>query len=162
MGQRRARRSPGRHRRHPSPASLVLFLATGDMLDFEHHAAVADERVRVARAEGALIYLPGALSGQAWCARLAGHLDRAHTLDVESADIADAIGTPPTPGAHDIVRLGLLAWRGHEAEVRKLAESVASEAVERGQGLTVSMVEYFLMTLELGIGRYEEALSHGR
>ncbi len=140
----------------------VLFLVTGDMLDFEHHAAVADERVRVARAEGALIHLPGALSSQAWCARLAGHLDRAHALDVESTDIADAIGTPPTPGAHDIVRLGLVAWRGEDAEARKLAEAVASEAVERGQGMTVAMVESFLMTLDLGTGRYEEALGHGR
>ena len=140
----------------------VLFLVTGDMLDFEHHAAVADERVRVARAEGALMYLPGALSGQAWCARLAGHLDRAHALDVESTDIADAIGAPPTPGAHDIVRLGLVAWRGQDAEARKLAETVASEAIERGQGMTVAMVESFLMTLDLGTGRYEEALGHGR
>ena len=140
----------------------VLFLVTGDMLDFEHHAAVADERVRVARAEGALMYLPGALSGQAWCARLAGQLDRAHALDVESTDIADSIGAPPTPGAHDIVRLGLLAWRGHDAEARKLAEAVASEAVERGQGMTVAMVESFLLTLDLGAGHYEEALGHGR
>ena len=45
----------------------VLFLATGDMLDFENHSAVANERVRVARADGALIELPGALGGQAWC-----------------------------------------------------------------------------------------------
>ena len=140
----------------------VLFLVTGDMLDFEHHAAVADERVRVARAEGALMYLPGALSGQAWCARLAGHLDRAHALDVESTEIADAIGAPPTPGAHDIVRLGLVAWQGQDAEARKLAETVASEAIERGQGMTVAMVESFLMTLDLGTGRYEEALGHGR
>ena len=140
----------------------VLFLATGDMLDFENHSAVANERVRVARADGALIELPGALGGQAWCARLAGQLDRAHALDVESADIADAIGAPPTPGAHDVVRLGLVAWRGQDAEARKLAEAVASEAVEHGQGLAVSMVEYFLMTLDLGVGRYEEALGHGR
>ncbi len=140
----------------------VLFLVTGDMLDFEHHAAVADERVRVARAEGALIHLPGALSGQAWCARLAGHLDRADALDAESTDIADAIGAPPTPGAHDIVHLGLVAWQGQDAEARKLAEAVASEAFERGQGLTVSMVESFLLMLELGTGRYEKALGHGR
>ena len=106
----------------------VLFLVTGDMLDFEHHVAVADERVRVARAEGALIHLPGALSSQAWCARLAGHIDRAHALDVESTDVADAIGAPPTPGAHDVVRLGLIAWRGQDAEARKLADVVASEA----------------------------------
>src|SRR5208283_3146849 len=140
----------------------VLFLVTGDMLDFEHHAAVADERVRVARAEGALIHLPGALSGQAWCARLAGCLDRAHALDVESMEIADAIGAPPTPGAHDVVRLGLVAWRGRDAEAHKLAEAVASEAAVRGQGMTVAMVESFLMTLDLGAGRYEEALGHGR
>ena len=74
----------------------VLFLVTGDMLDFECHAAVANERVRVARAEGALIYLPGALSGQAWCARLAGHLDRAHALDVE----ARRSWTPSAPRRH--------------------------------------------------------------
>ena len=139
----------------------VLFLVTGDMLDFEHHVAVADERVRVARAEGALIHLPGALSSQAWCARLAGHIDRAHALDVESTDIADAIGAPPTPGAHDVVRLGLIAWRGQDAEARKLADVVASEAAERGQRMTVSMVESFLITLDLGAGRYEEALGHG-
>ena len=112
----------------------VLFLATGDMLDFEHHSAVANERVRVARADGALIELPGALGGQAWCARLAGQLDRAHALDVESADIADAIGAPPTPGAHDVVRLGLVAWRGQDAGPASLPRRWRARRSNTGRG----------------------------
>jgi DNA-binding CsgD family transcriptional regulator len=138
----------------------MLWNATGELLDFESHAATARQRVRLAREEGALAVLPVALSCLAWCERLSGRIDAAEALVAEAIDIAAAIGVPSMPGAQGIMRLGMLVWRGREEEARLLAQGVNSEAVARAQGLAVTIVEYFLTTLELSYGRYEDARIH--
>jgi DNA-binding CsgD family transcriptional regulator len=51
----------------------------------------------------------------------------------------------------------VLAWRGREQEARLLAETVTNEAVARGQGLGVALVQLLMTKLELGLGRYEDA-----
>ena len=106
----------------------MLWNATGDMLDFESHIAMARERVRQAREEGALATLPIALVCLAWTELLAGRTEVAEALNAEGTGIAGATGAPEFPGAHGIVRLGILAWRGRDSEVRQLAD----EVVERG------------------------------
>jgi len=136
----------------------MLWNATGDMLDFEHHMAVARERVRQARQEGALATLPIALACLAWSELLSGRFDTAEANNTEGTNIASATGAPEFPGAHGIIRLGILAWRGREQETRDLAEAVVAEAVERGQGMTIKIVNFILSVLELGLGRYDEAL----
>jgi DNA-binding CsgD family transcriptional regulator len=140
----------------------MLWNATGDMLDFEHHMAAARERVRQARQEGALATLPIALACLAWSELLAGRLDAAEASNTEGTNIADATGMPEFPGAHGIIRLGILAWRGGEQETRELAEAVVAEALERGQGLTIEIVKFLMSVVELGLGRYEEALKLSR
>jgi DNA-binding CsgD family transcriptional regulator len=139
----------------------MLWNATGDMLDFEHHMAVARERVRQARQEGALATLPIALACLAWSELLSGRFDTAEANNTEGTNIASATGAPEFPGAHGIIRLGILAWRGREQETRDLAEAVVAEAVERGQGMTIKIVNFILSVLELGLGHYNEALKQG-
>jgi DNA-binding CsgD family transcriptional regulator len=138
----------------------MLWNSTGDMLDYQSHISVARERVRQARQEGALATLPIALVCLAWSELLGGRIEAAEALNAEATEIAQATGVPEFPGAHGIVRLGILGWRGHERETRQLAKEVVAEAVERGQGLTVRIVDMVLATHELGFGRNEEAMRH--
>ena len=160
-GAGRARRSPDANGATRLQQLSVLFLITGDMLDFQHHVAVADERVRVARAEGALIYLPGALSGQAWSARLAGHLDRAHALDVEST----VSRTPSAPRRRRGPTTSS-AWVSSPGGARGRSPQACRGRGERGSrtraGDDGRDGRSFLMTLDLGAGYYEDAICHGR
>jgi DNA-binding CsgD family transcriptional regulator len=138
----------------------LVWNATGELLDFEAHYATARAWARVSREQGALATLPGALSALAWCEALAGRLEAAEALVAEAEEIACATGAPATPGASEILKLGILCWRGDERTVRPVADSVAAEALARGQGLGITIVEYLLTILELGLGRYEEARLH--
>ncbi len=138
----------------------MLWNATGDMLDFESHMAMACERVRQAREEGAFAALPIALVCLAWSELLAGRTEVAEALNAEGTSIAGSTGAPEFPGAHGIVRLGILAWRGRDVEAVQLAEEVIREAVRQGQGMTVKIVDFALALLDLGHGRYEQARKH--
>ena len=138
----------------------VVWNATGELLDFEGHYATARAWARVSREQGALAMLPNALSALSWCEVLAGRIEAAEALVAEAEEITSATGAPATPGASEILRLGIPCWRGGERQARPLADSVAAEALARGQGLGLTIVEYLLTILELGLGRYEEARPH--
>jgi len=138
----------------------LVWNSAGELLEFEAYYATAREWARVSREQGALATLPGALSALAWCEVLAGRIEGAEALVAEAEEIARATGAPATPGASEILKLGILCWRGDERKVRPVADSVAAEAVARGQGLGVTIVEYLLTILELGLARYEEARVH--
>jgi DNA-binding CsgD family transcriptional regulator len=135
----------------------MLWNATGDMLDFEGHIGVARERVRETRQQGALATLPFALVCLAWSEVLAGRFEAADALATEATDIAGATGLPEFPGAHGIIRVAILAWRGHDTDAHVLAEAVTREATERGQGLTLQILDHMLAVLDLAFGRYEAA-----
>lgn len=135
----------------------MVWNATGELLDFESHNAVAREWVRLAREQGAMATLPVALSGLAWCEILSGRVDAAEALIAEAVEITAATGAPSMPGAQGINSLAVLAWRGHEREARLLAETVTNEAIARGQGLGVALVQLLMTKLELGLGHYEDA-----
>jgi DNA-binding CsgD family transcriptional regulator len=138
----------------------MVWNASGELLDFEGHCATARQWVRLAREQGALATLPVALSGLAWCEVLAGRVDAAEALMAEAHEISSATGAPSVPGASQILRLGVLVWRGREDEARLVAEGVTEEATARGQGLGVTIVQYALTLLELSCGRYDEARAH--
>jgi DNA-binding CsgD family transcriptional regulator/tetratricopeptide (TPR) repeat protein len=135
----------------------MVWNATGELLDFGGHHAVARERVRLAREQGALSALPVALSCLMWCELLSGRIEAAEALGDEARDIAAATGTPSMPGAQEITHLMALAWRGREREARQVAEGITREAYARGQGLGITLAQLGLTRLELGLGRYEEA-----
>jgi DNA-binding CsgD family transcriptional regulator len=131
--------------------------ATGELFDFERHLAIGRERVRLARQEGALATLPVALSCLGWSERLAGRIDTAESLTAEAREIAAASGIPAMPGAHELMHMAMLAWRGREGATTGLGEAVSADAIERGQGLAVTLAQFTLTTLALGHGRYEDA-----
>ena len=134
----------------------MLWNATGELFDFESHSAVGRLRVRLAREQGALAWLPVALSCLAWSERMAGRIDAADGMVSEAIEIASAIGTPSMPGAQELMHLAMLAWRGRE-ETRPVADAVTAEAVARGQGLAATLAQFTLVSYELGHGRYEDA-----
>jgi DNA-binding CsgD family transcriptional regulator len=135
----------------------MVWNATGELFDFETHIAVARERVQMVREQGALTTLPVSLSCLAWCERLAGRIAMAESLTAEAREIASAIDSPAMPGAHELMNLAMLAWRGRDQETRAVAQAVAAEARARGQGLAATLAQFCLTTLHLGHGRYEEA-----
>ena len=121
------RRAVGTHARDAGGRTRLQLLgmawnATGEMLDFESHCAVARERVRLAREEGALATLPVALSCLAFTEQLSGRIEAAEALAAEAIEITAATGAPAWPGAQGIMLLGPLAWRGREREARLAAE----------------------------------------
>lgn len=138
----------------------VVWNAAGELLDFEAYYATARAWTRMSREQGALATLPGALSALAWCEALGGRITAAEALVDEAEEITRATQAPATPGANEILKLGILCWRGDEGAARAMADSVVAEAVARGQGLGVTIVEFLLTILELGLGRYEEARLH--
>src|SRR5262249_38091155 len=82
--------------------------------------------------------------------------------DTEASTIGRATGLPEFPGAHGIIRSGILAWQGDEAGLNKLVPEVIKEASEGGQGLSITIEEFAMATLELGYERYEDARRHGQ
>jgi DNA-binding CsgD family transcriptional regulator len=135
----------------------MMWNAAGELLDFERHLEVARERVRMSREQGALATLPVALSCLAWCERLAGRIDAAESLTAEGRAIAAATGVPEMPGAHEIMHMAMVCWRGRDQEARAIVDAVMTESTARGQGLGVTLAEFCLVTLELGLGRYQDA-----
>jgi DNA-binding CsgD family transcriptional regulator len=111
----------------------------------------------MSREQGALATLPVALSCLAWCERLAGRIDSAESLTAEGRAIAAATGVPEMPGAHEIMHMAMVCWRGREQEARAVVDAVMAESTARGQGLGVTLAQFCLVTLELALGHYEEA-----
>jgi DNA-binding CsgD family transcriptional regulator len=136
----------------------MMWNATGEMLDFRAHRAVARRWVALARQHGGLSTLPIALSGLGWCEVLAGRLEAAESLLAEALEIATATGGPAVPGGNEILHMGILDWRGDDA-ARPLAAGIVAEAAARGQGLGETIAQYGTTILELGHGRYQSA--HG-
>jgi DNA-binding CsgD family transcriptional regulator len=139
------------------PMQGMVWNAMGELFDFERHHATARAWVRLNREQGALAMLPVALSLLAWCELLRGEIDAADRCAAEADDIAAATGTPSMPGAKGIMNAGVLSWRGRVQETWEVIDSVTADATAHGQGLAVTLVQYCLMILELGHGRYEEA-----
>jgi DNA-binding CsgD family transcriptional regulator len=131
--------------------------ATGELFDYPRHLAIGRLRVRLARDEGALATLPVALSCLAWSERIGGRVDTAESLTAEAREIAAASGIPAMPGAHELMRMAMLAWRGVVEETESVGRAVTADAIARGQGLAVSLAQFMLLTLYLGHGRYEDA-----
>jgi DNA-binding CsgD family transcriptional regulator len=138
----------------------LLWNVTGQMLDFEAHAAAARKWLRQARTHGALSTLAYAANAVGWTELLSGRINAAEPLTAEALDIAAMTGAPSFPGAEGISRLAMLTWVGREHEARQIAEEVMAGAVARGQGLGVSLAQIHLTRLELSLGHYDEARIH--
>jgi hypothetical protein len=107
-----------------------------------------------AREQSAVGALSNGLLFTGASAMFAGDLGRARVLYAERAAIEDALGDDC-----DVGEVLILAWQGHAAGARAKAAAEVAAATERGLGWKLTYLEYALVVLELGLGRYAEALA---
>ncbi|WP_447041806.1 AAA family ATPase [Streptomyces sp. DSM 118878] len=136
---------------------LVSTLAA-EMWDDEAWTELVDRHVRTARAVGALTELPLALNSRVVIHSCEGDLDAAALLIAEIARVQEAAGSSFAPyGA-----MTLAAWRGLAREALPLIETGIRDAVNRGEGIGVSIAHRAEAVLHNGMGRYEEAFDSAR
>jgi DNA-binding CsgD family transcriptional regulator len=120
---------------------------------------IANRRVDIARAAGALGDLPNGLSQMGTYQILAGRLDAAEACFGEADEIMAATGTTGLLGAAASGSLIVAAWRGEDARTRALVEACTADATHRGLGAFVGFAQYALAILELALGNYGAALT---
>jgi DNA-binding CsgD family transcriptional regulator len=115
--------------------------------------AISESHVQIAREAGALGELPLALSQRVYAHLFAGELTAAALLVDEIRAATEATGSNLTPyGA-----VGLAALRGREPEAISLIDESRKDAIERGEGIGLSVLDWAQAVLYNGLGRYDEA-----
>ncbi|TCC46142.1 helix-turn-helix transcriptional regulator [Kribbella pittospori] len=134
-----------------------LWLATHaahDVWDDESWEVFCTHHLRLARQAGALAVLPIALSSRMGLHFFAGEFAEAGALVNELSLVNEVMGTHLPPyGA-----LALAAWQGRPKIVSRLLRSTSAEAVVRGEGMGLTIVDFSSAVLHNGLGNYEEAL----
>jgi DNA-binding CsgD family transcriptional regulator len=126
-----------------------------NLWDYDTFDALSDRYVHLTREAGALSEVPGALNTRVVSHMFGGDLAAAASIVEEARAIASATGSRfPPYGA-----LGLAAFRGHEADVSSLVESVTDGVLQRGEGMSLSVIQYTQAVLNNGLGRYDDALA---
>jgi DNA-binding CsgD family transcriptional regulator len=120
----------------------------------ETWAVLSNRHVQVARESGALAVLPIALQSPAVANLFAGDFAAAASLLEEAAAIAEATGTELPPYGPVL----LAACRGREAEAVPLIEASAKDAVARGEGVGLAVIQWASALLYNGLGHYDDAL----
>jgi DNA-binding CsgD family transcriptional regulator len=115
--------------------------------------AISESHVQIAREAGALGELPLALSQRVYAHLFAGELTAAALLVDEIRAATEATGSNLTPyGA-----VGLAALRGREPEAISLIDESRQDAIQRGEGIGLSVLDWAQAVLYNGLGRYDEA-----
>ena len=129
--------------------------AAVDLWDDETWDVLATRHVRLARDAGGLSVLPMALISRIAVHLNAGELPAAAALNEEAQAVTDATASHLAPyGA-----LAIAAWRGREGEAAGLIASNIKEAVARGEGQGLALIDWTSAVLFNGLGRYEDALA---
>ncbi len=141
------------------PATILGWFAADDLWDDQGRQVALERAEAIQRRHGALgalrITLAGLTTGEAW----AGRPGEAEARYLEAAEISSLIGVP-APATTGVL-LELRAWQGREQESRALAEMTAQWGQDRGAAILEVFALMGLTILELGLGRYAEALSWG-
>ncbi len=127
-----------------------------DVWDYESYDALSSDLVNLARDEGALSVLGTALSSKAACHIWGGDLAAAGALTDESQVInASVWDNDRSPYAASLVA----AWRGREADTRRMIEVNMTKAMARGEGQWLTSSDYELSVLNNALGRPKDALA---
>ena len=141
------------------PATILGWFAADDLWEDRGRRAMLDRAEAVQRRHGALgalrITLAGLTTAEVWAGRPA----EAEARYLEAAEISTSIGVPQP--ATTGVLLELRAWQGREEEARALAEMTAQWGQQRGAAVLEVFALFGLTVLEIGLGRYPEALGWG-
>src|SRR4051812_8908075 len=138
------------------PSTILGWLGADDVWDEQARRELFERAQAVERRHGALgalrITLAGLSVSQAW----AGQMTDAENSYDEAAEISALIGVPPP--ATTGVLLEVRAWQGREDESRAVASLTAEWGKEKGASILEIFALMGLTVLELGMGRYPEAL----
>ncbi|MFL6098292.1 MAG: AAA family ATPase, partial [Blastococcus sp.] len=129
-----------------------------DLWDDETWHAITSSDLRLSRDSGAVGELLAALNHRAVADVLFGDLASASDLIDEADAITAATGA--TPFTH--ASLLLAGWRGQEDAAQRLWDEARQQALERGDGRTLTTASLGAAVLYNGHGRYEEALAVAR
>ncbi|MFF3562013.1 LuxR C-terminal-related transcriptional regulator [Streptomyces sp. NPDC002574] len=140
-----------------SPFSVIVGLAADDVWDIEAFVEIVGRLAAACRSQGALYGLSLSLSVLAYTEIWNGRLTAADALFAEADDYATAIGLT-TQG--DLNRALLYAWMGRESDVRAVVATMDAAATTYGLGMLRQLALHALCVLDLGMGRYDEALRH--
>jgi DNA-binding CsgD family transcriptional regulator len=127
----------------------------GDLWDDETWHALTSREIQLARDAGALTILPYALTYRAIVDVHGGEFAAASTLVDEADALASTTGNPRLA----YTSLALAAWRGQEHRAVELFEAGREDALQRGEGITITTAGYAAAVLYNGLGRYQEALA---
>jgi len=126
--------------------------------DHETWDVLSGWMLKLVRDAGVLALLPFADAARVGWELFAGDLAAVSAYVEEQDRVQEAIGGDSSPGS----RIILAAYRGHEAEVAQLDEATTRDAVARGDGPWVAMLNWSTAVLCNGLSRYDEALSAGQ
>jgi DNA-binding CsgD family transcriptional regulator/tetratricopeptide (TPR) repeat protein len=141
------------------PSTILGWFAADDVWDEKGRHAMFERAQAIERRHGALgamrITLAGLSVSQAW----AGQMTDAENSYGEASEISALIGVPPP--ATTGVLLEVRAWQGRESESRAVASLTADWGREKGARILEIFALMGLTVLEIGLGRYPEALRWG-
>ena len=106
--------------------------------------------------------LPLALSARAELEILSGRFAEAQALYEEMREIAHTTGNPGVIGAVPLGEVMVAALRGDEDQSRRLAAAVTAHATDHRLGMLADRAAHSLGVLEIGHGRYAQAIVHLR
>jgi DNA-binding CsgD family transcriptional regulator len=129
---------------------MAYNFAAMDVFDDDTWFELTSSQVGMARAEGALSWLPHLLDHHAAFQMQAGELDKAEALLAEGERIDPGIRGANLP----YIPLMLAAWRGDAPTALHLDEVVAEGARTRGQGAAITCAEYGKAVLYNGLAEY--------
>ena len=132
----------------------VACQAAGLLWDYDAWDALSGRLVQLARDAGALSVLPIGLSTRGGVHLFAGERTAAASMMAAVEAIADVTGRSAPYAA-----LGVVVWRGREAEASELIETATAEVVCRGEGEGLTYIHWLTALLNNSLGRYEVALA---
>lgn len=142
------------------PTTILGWFAADDVWDDRGRRAMFERAAAIERRHGELGALRVTLAGLSTSQLWAGQSDLAEQSYLEAADISALIGIP-APATTGVL-LEIRAWQGREQESREIADLTARWGRERGAAILEIFAAYGLTVLELGLGRYGQALTCGR
>jgi hypothetical protein len=133
---------------------------TNELWDPDAYKIVVDLLETAARQQGSILALQPALLAPAAEEIREGRFSTARTRFSELLDITEAIGGFTSFSA--LLDVELVAWEGEEDAARAKIHDLIKGSTALGIGAGVQLGHYALAILELGLGRYPEALTAAR
>jgi DNA-binding CsgD family transcriptional regulator len=134
---------------------FLFMIAATTIWDYDSYKVLAERQLRFARRTGALNLLPLVLTFRMGTWIIGGDFAAAAAVGEEITVVCEATGVPAPPtGA-----VTLAAFRGREEGALEVMRGSVEDLVARGEGFSLTVVEWATATLYNGLGRYEEAMA---